>query len=83
MRNLDLNYNVASFMRDMQEIQAKTFKKGTIHSAFRKAGIWPISYKKALEKMKTYAPLKSLEPELPTLPQTPTRFAHAKYGLIH
>jgi hypothetical protein len=34
MRNLDLDYNVASFMRNMQEIQAETFKKGTIHSAF-------------------------------------------------
>jgi hypothetical protein len=83
MRNLDLNYNVASFMRDMQEIRAETFKKGTIYSAFWKAGIWLISCKTALEKMKTYAPLKPLEPELPTLPQTPTRFAHAEYGLIH
>jgi hypothetical protein len=33
--------------------------------------------------MKTYAPPKPLEPELPTLPRTPTRFAHAEYGLIH
>jgi hypothetical protein len=84
MRNLDLDYNVASFMRDMQEIQAETFKKGTIHSAFRKARIWPISCKTALEKMKTYAPPEPLEPEseLPTLPQTPTRFVHAEYGLI-
>jgi hypothetical protein len=48
MRNLDLDYNVASFMRDMQEIRAETFKKGTIHSAFWKAGIWPISCKTAL-----------------------------------
>jgi hypothetical protein len=83
MRNLDLNYNVASFMRDMQEIQAKTFKKGTIHSAFRKAGIWPINCKTALEKMKIYTPPKLLKPKLPTLPQTPTCFAHAEYGLIH
>jgi hypothetical protein len=83
MRNLDLDYNVASFMRDMQEIRAKTFKKGTIHSAFWKAGIWPISCKTALEKMKTYSPPQLLEPELPTLPQTPTRFVHAEYGLIH
>jgi hypothetical protein len=34
MCNLDLNYNVVSFMRNIQEIQAKTFKKGTIYSAF-------------------------------------------------
>jgi hypothetical protein len=35
--------------------------------------------------MKTYASPEPLEPEpkLPTLPQTPTRFVHAKYGLIH
>jgi hypothetical protein len=39
IRNLDLNYNVASFMHDMQEIRAETFKKGTIYSAFWKAGI--------------------------------------------
>jgi hypothetical protein len=33
--------------------------------------------------MKTYTPPKPFEPKLPTLPQTPTRFAHAEYGLIH
>jgi hypothetical protein len=37
MRNLDLDYNVAFFMRDMYEIRAKTFKKGTIQSEFKKA----------------------------------------------
>ena len=83
MRNLDLDYNVASFMRDMQEIRAETFKKGTIHSAFRKAGMWPISCKTALQKMKTYAPPENPEPDLPTIPQTPTRFQHAEYGLLH
>jgi hypothetical protein len=83
MRNLDLNYNVASFMRDMHEIRAMTFKKGTIHSAFRKARIWPISYKTAIKKMNIYAPLENLEPNLPTIPQTPTRFQHTKYGLLH
>ena len=55
-------------MHDMQEIQAETFKKGTIHSAFRKAGIWPISCKTALQKMKTYAPPENPEPDLPTIP---------------
>jgi hypothetical protein len=83
MRNLDLDYNVASFMHDMREIRAETFKKGTIYSAFKKAGIWPISYKAAIEKMKIYAPLENLEPNLPTIPQTLTRFQHAKYGLLH
>ena len=83
MHNLDLNYNVASFMRDMQEIQAETFKKGTIYSAFWKAGMWPISCKTALAKMKIYAPPKIPEPKLPTISQTPTHFAHAEYRLSH
>jgi hypothetical protein len=68
MHNLDLDYNVASFMRDIQEIRAKTFKKGTIHSAFQKAGMWLISCKTALQKIKTYAPLENLELELPIIP---------------
>jgi len=34
MRNLDLDYNIASFMQDLTEIRAETFKKGTIHNAF-------------------------------------------------
>jgi hypothetical protein len=50
MRNLDLDYNIASFMQDLHKIRTETFKKGTIHSAFWKAGIWPISCKTALEK---------------------------------
>jgi hypothetical protein len=33
--------------------------------------------------MKTYTPLENLEPNLPTMPQTLTRFQHAKYGLLH
>jgi hypothetical protein len=29
------------------------------------------------------ATLENPEPNLPTIPQTPTRFQHAKYGLLH
>jgi len=82
MRNLDLDYNIASFMRDLTEIRAETFKKRTIHSAFQKAGIWPINCKAAIEQMKTYAPPEA-PVELPTLPRTPTRFQHAEYGLLY
>jgi hypothetical protein len=67
MRNLNLDYNVASFMRDLHKIQTETLKKGTIQTAFRKAGIWPISCKTAIEKIKIYAPPKP-QPDLPTLP---------------
>jgi hypothetical protein len=82
MRNLNLDYNIASFMQDLTEIRAETFKKGTIHNAFQKAGIWPISCKVAIAKMKIYAPLKA-SVDLPTLPQTLTRFQHAEYSLLH
>jgi hypothetical protein len=71
--NLNLDYNIASFMWDLTEIRAETFKK---------AGIWLISCKVAIAKMKIYA-LPEAPVELPTLPQTPTRFQHAKYGLIY
>jgi hypothetical protein len=33
--------------------------------------------------MKIYAPPENLEPNLPTIPQTPTRFQHAEFGLLH
>jgi len=55
-------------MRDMHEIRAKTFKKGTIYSAFRKAGIWLISCKTAIKKIKIYASPENPEPDLPTIP---------------
>jgi hypothetical protein len=82
MRNLNLDYNIASFMQDLHKIRTETFKKGTIHSAFQKAGIWLISCKTALEKIKVYSPLE-IPVELLTLPRTLTRFQHAEYGLWH
>ena len=33
--------------------------------------------------MKTYAPPENPEPDLPTIPRTPTHFQHAEYGLLH
>jgi hypothetical protein len=77
MRNLDLDYNIASFMHNLLEIRAETFKKGTIHSAFEKSSIWPISCKVAIKKMKIYCLPKALAlalKELPILLQTPKRF---------
>ena len=87
MHNLNIDYNVASFLRDLGEICEDTFKKGTILGAFRKAGIWPISCDTAIEKMKIYAPPEALEaqepqlPNLPTFPTTPTQYSQAEHGL--
>ena len=60
MRNLDLDYNIASFMQDLHKIKTETFKKGTIYFAFRKARIQLISYNTALEKIKVYSLLEIL-----------------------
>ena len=67
MRNLDLDYNIASFMQNLHKIKAETFKKSTIHFAFEKARIWLISCKTAIAKIKVYSLLEILV-ELLTLP---------------
>jgi hypothetical protein len=52
--NLDFDYTIASFLRDLPEIRAKTFQKLTIRDAFRHASIWPPSFKIVEEKMAKY-----------------------------
>jgi len=52
LRSLDFDYNIASFMRDLTDIRKKTFKESTIQHAFKEAGIWPISCKQAIKKMR-------------------------------
>jgi hypothetical protein len=56
-RSLDIEYTISSFIRDLGDIRTNTFKPGTIQGAFRKAGIWPINCKVAINKMKVYDPL--------------------------
>ena len=85
MHNLDIDYNVASFLCDLQEICAETFKKGTIQGAFRKARMWPISCNTAIKKMKIYAPPEVYEEHelltLPIVPTTPKHYSQAEQGL--
>ncbi|KFZ23545.1 hypothetical protein V502_01970 [Pseudogymnoascus sp. VKM F-4520 (FW-2644)] len=38
IRDMDLDYNLSSFIRDLLNIKEQTFKESTIISAFRKAG---------------------------------------------
>ena len=82
MRNLDVDYNITSFFRDLTEIRARTFQKGTILGAFRKAGMWPINSKEALQKLKVYAPPER-PLDTPTIPRTPTKFMHSELKLQH
>jgi hypothetical protein len=80
MRSLDIDYNIASFFRDIAEIRTNTFKKGTIIRAFRDSRMWPINPKEALKKMKVYAPPKRLEDTL-EIPRTLTKFIHSELKL--
>jgi hypothetical protein len=65
IRNLDLEYNISSFMRDLSKIRTDTFKERTIIHAFANSGMWPVGCDVALEKIKKYS-----KPE-PGYPQTP------------
>ena len=55
MHSLDLEYNITSFFRDLKEIREKTMKSYTIKHVFQDSGMWPISYKIALRKMRQYS----------------------------
>jgi hypothetical protein len=80
IRSLDIEYTIASFFRDLEDIRIDTFKKSTIQGAFRKTGLWPIDTDTALQKMKVYQPPEPLQ-ELPVLPSTPQKFGEAKTSL--
>jgi hypothetical protein len=83
IRSLDIEYNIASFFRDLKDIRTDTFKRSTIQGAFRKTGVWPINVDTALKKMKVYQPPGPPEsPQvLPALYRTPRKFNEAKLGL--
>ncbi|KFY20917.1 hypothetical protein V491_03319 [Pseudogymnoascus sp. VKM F-3775] len=75
IRDIDLTYDLRSFMRDLMWIQKQTFKESTIISAFRKAGIWPVSCNTALTKLRTYSrptiqPVSTLPTQVTPKPST-------------
>jgi hypothetical protein len=45
IENLDFEYSILSFLRDLPAIRAKTLKKGTIKDAFRKSGMYLVNEK--------------------------------------
>lgn len=90
LQSLDFEYTISSFFRDLASIRQNTFKDTTICSSFREAGIWPISRKKALQKMKIYSvpeplPPRALTPEnkwsLPAHIRAPETLWEAEAGL--
>jgi hypothetical protein len=84
---MDVTYDLPSFMRDLPGIRERTFKEPTIISAFRKAGVWPISCSTALTKLRTYSQPRvqptQPTPTLPIRPITPipSTFQEVEAGL--
>ena len=55
LRNLDFEYTITSFFRDLNSIRKNTMKPYTIRNAFRDSGMWPVSCKAAIRKMRQYS----------------------------
>ena len=75
LADLNFEYNIQSFLRDLPTIRANTFKKSTIWHAFKKSGMWPINIKQCLKQLKAFNSSRKSkinnEPTLPILPRTP------------
>jgi len=73
MRDMDIDYTVSSFLRDLTEVREQTFKKGTVIKAFRESGMWPPNFSIIEKKIAVYAPPR---------PSTPLPHIHASHQLI-
>lgn len=63
IRTLDFDYSITSFMRDMAWIRDKTMQPHTIINAFKNSGMWPISAKAGIKKMRAYGKRQVSEEE--------------------
>ena len=78
LRALDFEYTITSFFRDLTSIRQQTMQKNTITNAFRISGMWPVSCKAGIKKMRSYGKKKRSIDEveandtldLPPLPPT-------------
>lgn len=79
LAGFDVEYSLRSFLRDLEGIRKKTFKKYTIKHAFEKSGIYPPNVNQCLKQLKTFSPPKKEtsqpteegEDSLPTLHHPP------------
>jgi hypothetical protein len=54
LRSLDFDYTISSFFRDITSIRKQTMKYHTIINSFKDSGIWPVSTKEGLKRMRAY-----------------------------
>lgn len=64
LHSLEIEYPLSSFFRDLSTIRAETFKFYTIKNSFQESGMFPVSYKKALKKMRHYNKSKTVSNHL-------------------
>ena len=85
MRNLDFEYIISSFFRDLNGIREQTFKEFIIKNAFCDLGMWPVSFKAAKKKMRQYSAKRKLtennKVKNPTLPQIPRTYHECETAL--
>jgi hypothetical protein len=87
IRDMDLDYNISLFIRDLPNIRKQTFKILTIILAFQKAAMWPISCEIAISKLWVYSKPRPTTPTTPiTLPlhqvtPKPSSFKDSEQGL--
>jgi len=61
-----MEYTITSFFRDLSTIQEKTFQPFTIKNSFNESEMFPVSYKKALKKMRSNNKAKLRQQPSPT-----------------
>ena len=61
LAGLDVEYTLRSFLRDLEEIRAKTFKKDTIKHAFKKSGIYPPNTNQCLKQLRIFSSPEKLQ----------------------
>jgi hypothetical protein len=54
VRSLEFTYSVTSFFTDLTSIRQDTFKEHTIVNSFKDSGMWPLSYKQGIKKVRSY-----------------------------
>ncbi|RPB04342.1 hypothetical protein L873DRAFT_1666749 [Choiromyces venosus 120613-1] len=54
LRSLNIEYTISSFFRDLNTIHKQTFRFHTIKNSFKNSGMFPVSYKNAIKKMRYY-----------------------------
>ena len=61
LHSLDMEYTISSFFRDLSAIRDQTFQSHTIKNSFKDSGMFPVSFKRALKKMRHYNARRDLK----------------------